>query len=78
MANMSYCRFQNTLQDLRDCKYVMEEAYTTNDMELSKEEHSAMIRLVNVCQEIIDNYERMEYMESEMEEDEEEVDDEEF
>jgi hypothetical protein len=55
----------------------MEVAYNIADMGLSKDEHSAMIRLVNVCQEIIDNYERMEDMEIESK-DEEEVDEEEF
>ena len=28
MANMSYCRFQNTLQDLRDCYYNMSDSLT--------------------------------------------------
>ena len=45
MANMDYCRFRNTLEDLRDC------ADAIND-ELSAEEKRARDRLVEVCREI--------------------------
>jgi hypothetical protein len=74
---MSYCRFQNTLNDLRDCKNEMDDAYTISDMGLSNDERHAMIRLVNVCQEIIDNFDRMEAMEIETQEEDEDEDEEE-
>lgn len=45
MANMSYCRFQNTLADLRDCQEHLFE-------ELSSAEEEARAELVRVCQEI--------------------------
>lgn len=35
MSNMSYCRFRNTLSDLRDC------ANNFDEDDLSKEEHNA-------------------------------------
>ena len=41
MANMSYCMFQNTLGDLRQCRYAMEEAETMSDMDLSTDERRA-------------------------------------
>lgn len=47
MSNMSYCRFQNTLQDLRDCSNVMEE---TED--LSIDECNARQSLLRLCEEI--------------------------
>jgi len=53
MANMSYCRFHNTLQDLRDCKEVLQD-----EEELPREgsdEHWAMQRLIEVCRDIVDN-----------------------
>lgn len=53
MGNMSYCRFRNTLQDLRDCMDAMDEG---DDKPLSKEENAARYRLVMVCQTIADNY----------------------
>ena len=51
MANMSYCRFENTLADLRDC----EEHW---DEKLGEDETKARARLLGVCQRIVDNYGR--------------------
>jgi len=48
MANMSYCRFQNTLMDLLDCYDNL-----FNDLE-SEEEIRARERLVRVCRDILD------------------------
>lgn len=49
MGNMSYCRFQNTLSDLRDC-------YNNMDEDLSDEEEKAKNRLIKLCKQIADNY----------------------
>jgi len=51
MSNMSYCRFQNTLEDLKDCK---EHINDTRDM--SDDEKRARNRLVNVCRMIVEDY----------------------
>lgn len=51
MANMSYCRFQNTLEDLRDCAEALEEI-GDNLAELSKEEARAADALIAICQAI--------------------------
>ena len=45
MANMSYCRFSNTLRDFRDCYGVLDEAESFTEMNLSEEETLAMNRL---------------------------------
>ena len=50
MSNMSYCRFQNTLKDLRDCADALEEI-GDNLAELSKEARAAT-ELIAICQEI--------------------------
>ena len=50
MANMSYCRFQNTLTDLRDCK----DNLFAED--LSVEEVKARERLVAICAEIMEEW----------------------
>ena len=45
MANMGYCRFQNTLPDLQDC----------NDHlwnKVSAEEHRARAFMIKLCKEI--------------------------
>ena len=51
MINMSYCRFQNTLNDLRDCAESMDEI-GDNLTDLSKDEARAAAALIAVCQEI--------------------------
>lgn len=49
MSNMSYCRFQNTLIDLRDCR----DALDDNDP-LSEHEYRAAVRLVELCKDIVE------------------------
>lgn len=51
MANMSYCRFQNTLQDLRDCYEHMDE-----EEELSKDERQAREWLIELCVDIANEF----------------------
>jgi len=43
VANMAYCRFQNTLRDLQDCDQHMA------DGDLSAEEEKARKALIAVC-----------------------------
>ena len=58
MSNMSYCRFENTLNDLRDC-------YRNFDSEeLSDSETIARQKLVELCQEIIEVAEDLDLIES--------------
>jgi len=45
MANMSYCRFANTLEDLRECEDSFDDI-------TSKEELRAAKRLIEVCNRI--------------------------
>lgn len=48
MPNMSYCRFHNTAQDLRDCLDHV-------DDELSEGEHKARVRMVRHCAHFLRN-----------------------
>lgn len=50
MANMSYCRFSNTLEDLRECYEHMD------DHDLSDEEKAARKKLAKLCGLIADDY----------------------
>lgn len=53
MSNMNYCRFQNTLNDLRDC----EEALSFENMaDWSQDEQKAAQRLIKLCARIKDEY----------------------
>jgi len=50
MANMSYCRFENTLRDLRDC-------YRNMDSDdLSKSEFNARKQMIELCWDIYQEY----------------------
>jgi hypothetical protein len=49
MANMSYCKFENTYRDLYDC-------YNSINDQLSDSEHKFRKRLVEMCQNIVDEF----------------------
>lgn len=49
MANMSYCRFRNTRDDLRDC------LENLNDPDMSPEEIEAKADLLELCQSILES-----------------------
>jgi len=56
MSNMSYCRFQNTLHDLDDCKDAVEELVIDDDSKrsaLSREEVEAAVKLVETCTNLL-------------------------
>ena len=48
MSNMSYCRFRNTREDLQDCFDNIDDSLE------NKDEAKARIRLVKLCQKIVD------------------------
>jgi uncharacterized protein YhfF len=49
MANMSYCRFENTTRDMQDCINAIEEGDTRN---LSRYEASALREFLDLANEI--------------------------
>ena len=49
MANMSYCRFENTTKDMQDCLYAIEEGDTRD---LSRYEASALREFLALANEI--------------------------
>ena len=51
MANMGYCRFQNTVEDLRDCE---ESEGMYEPSVLSDEEKKARERLIALCRIVAD------------------------
>lgn len=50
MGNMSYCRFRNTLSDLKDCEDSMDIEPTDPD------ERKARLRLIKLCVRIAGDY----------------------
>jgi hypothetical protein len=51
MANMSYCRFENTHCDLRDCYSAM-----VNEDPISEEEEKWRKRLIDLCIDIAQEF----------------------
>jgi hypothetical protein len=60
MSNMSYCRFRNTLEDLRDC---FENLFD----ECGPEEDLARNKLILLCANIVSNWDEEELEELEQE-----------
>ena len=50
MANMSYCRFENTLKDLRDCCNNMDSD------DLSQSEFYARKQMIELCMSLASEY----------------------
>lgn len=53
MGNMSYCRFQNTLECLEDCQ-----EYMGDTSGLDSSERLARIELIQLCRDIAGDYGR--------------------
>ena len=54
MANMSYCRFENTARDLQDCLNAINRGETD---ELNSYEVRGLRRLLDLCNNIVNNEE---------------------
>ena len=52
MANLSYCRFRNTLKDLKEAYDYL----TVSDKDLSLEEKTARDGLIQVCKDITEEF----------------------
>ena len=59
MANMSYCRFNNTSIDLRDCVDAMQEAETLEDMDLSRDELSRLKYMRQLANDFLEECDRL-------------------
>lgn len=57
MSNMSYCRFENTLADLRDCQEAMRNNSNEDVQELTVIEFNSLVRLIDLCGEIYQEFE---------------------
>lgn len=58
MANMSYCRFENTYGDLQDCYDALTEAGSVQEVEkdANKYEKQYIRKLVELCKDIVDEF----------------------
>ena len=69
MASMSYCRFENTLIDFRNCVSDLEEAETFDDLGHGEYEASARKVLYSKALAYIEEYERLQETETRVETD---------
>lgn len=65
MANMSYCRFENTFADLADCVMALEEMVNEGHFNLSQSEKEYANRMRAQCREYLDIYEVLKELEDE-------------
>ena len=58
MGNMSYCRFENTLPDLRDCVRYSDEFSTLEEFlgSLSESEEKAAKELLRQCRMFVERW----------------------
>ena len=59
MANMSYCMFENTSQDLAQCVDAMENAETLDDLDMNDYEKRAFYEMWNTCRSFLAEHERL-------------------
>jgi hypothetical protein len=58
MSNQSYCRFRNTLGDLRDCAEDLDAGCLDDKVEpLSDEERRAAMQLLKLCARLTRDFE---------------------
>lgn len=58
MANMSYCRFENTSRDLADCVGALEGVAYDNE-EISKREWEYAKRMKELCEEYLEMFDNI-------------------
>lgn len=54
MANMSYCRFENTARDLADCVDAMQEVYSKEELDLNEYEKNAYAHMKQLCKAFLE------------------------
>ncbi len=63
--NMSYCMFENTSNDLRQCVGAMEESYDMAELDLSQSELRSFKYMRELCEKFLEEADRLEAAESE-------------
>ena len=60
--NMSYCMFENTVNDLRQCRsQLMDEGTERTTAQAGERERSHVMGLIKLCQQIVDEFDKGEY-----------------
>lgn len=59
MASMSYCMFENTLNEMRQCVSTMEDAESLQDMDMSDHEMRAFHAMWRTARDFLAEHERL-------------------
>ena len=62
--NMSYCMFENTANDLRQCLESMDAAETLAELDLSRDEKRSYDLMREFCQNFVDIAHRLDHAEA--------------
>ena len=62
--NMTYCMFQNTANDLRQCLESMDAAETLAELDLSRDEKRSYDLMREFCQNFVDIADRLDHAEA--------------
>ena len=62
--NMTYCMFQNTATDLRQCLESMDAAETLSELDLSRDEKRSYDLMREFCQNFVDIADRLDHAEA--------------
>ena len=62
--NMTYCMFQNTANDLRQCLESMDAAETLAELDLSRDEKRSYDLMREFCQNFLDIADRLDHAEA--------------
>ncbi len=59
MPNMSYCRFENTYQDLKDCQEALQNEGGVKGVEEDSNQYEKpyIKKLIELCRDIVDEFE---------------------
>jgi hypothetical protein len=64
--NMSYCMFQNTANDLRQCLEAMDAAETMAELELSRDEKRSYDLMREYCENFLNIAERLDHADADV------------
>ena len=62
--NMTYCMFENTMRDLRQCLESMDAAETLAELDLSRDEKRSYDLMREFCQNFVDIAHRLDHAEA--------------
>jgi hypothetical protein len=59
MPSMSYCKFENTVLEMRQCLEAVENADSLDNLDLSQYEQESLPRLYSLCKKFAKEFERI-------------------